>query len=162
MCRGAIGDVLAESWPATEPRPLCRPARHRVHRKKIVAIDADARDAVPGAARGECPVLTAGEALEGRDGPLIIDHVQNDGRAIYGSKRQGMVEIRFSGGPLPDPAGRNAVLAPDGSRHGPANGLRKLSGEIPRDREDVAAGPVIHDRHLPALAHVMSVGEALA
>ena len=73
-----------------------------------------------------------------------------------------MVEVRLGGGALPNPSGGYGVLPADGGGHGPADRLGKLGGQIARNGEDVAPRPVVHHRHLPPLAHVLGVGEALA
>src|SRR6185369_3718292 len=109
------------------------------------------------ATRRERPTLTAGKSLECRDRPLVVDHDQNDRCPVYGREGQRIVEVSFGGGTLADPTGRDVVLPLDRSGHRPSGGLRELGGEISRDRKDIALCPVVHDRHLAALAHVVSV-----
>ncbi len=73
-----------------------------------------------------------------------------------------MVEVRLGARAFTDPGRGDPVLTLDGRRHGPAHGLWELGREIAGDREYVAATPVIHDGHLPTLAHVPGVRQALA
>ncbi len=54
------------------------------------------------------------------------------------------------------------VLALDRRRHRPADRMRILGGQVAGDREHVGLGAVVHDRQLPALAHVARVRQALA
>src|SRR5579862_6692525 len=68
--RGAVGDQLDQRRAAALARALRGPLAHAVHREKIVAVDANAGDAVARTALREGLVLAAGEALEGGDGPL--------------------------------------------------------------------------------------------
>src|SRR5215472_485425 len=70
---GPVGHELDERRAATLAGALRSPLGHRIHGEKVVAVDADARDAVAGTALRKGLVLTAGESLEGGDGPLIVD-----------------------------------------------------------------------------------------
>jgi len=159
--RRPIRHVLDQGGPAALARALRGPLCHRVHRQEIVAVDANPRHAVTGAALREGLVLTPGETLEGGDRPLVVDQVENHRRLVHGSEGHRVVEVRFGARALPDPGGGNPVFALDGCGHRPADCLGKLRGEIAGDREDVAAAPVVHDGHLPALAHVVSVRQTL-
>src|SRR5690348_15887752 len=105
MCRGAIRNVLNQSGSTTHPRSLRRPLCDRMDSEKIIPIDPDPRNPITRTARRKCAALTAGETLECRDGPLIVDHVEDDGRAVHLSKRQRIVEVRYGRGPLAYPTG---------------------------------------------------------
>ncbi len=54
---GMRGRAIRHQFDQRRPRPgaraFCRPLRHGIHRQKVVAVDANARDAVPRTARGE-------------------------------------------------------------------------------------------------------------
>src|SRR5215468_1422934 len=82
--RRAIGDVLDERGTGALPRALCRPLRDRVYRQEVVAIDADARNAVARAALREGAPLAPREALERGNGPLVVDQVQDHRRLVDG------------------------------------------------------------------------------
>src|SRR2546423_4342439 len=156
-----IRHVLDQGRAAALARALRGPLCHRVHRQEIVAVDANPRYAVTGAALREGLVLTTCEALEGGDGPLVVDQVENHRRLVHGGEVHRVGEARLRARALADPAGGNAVFALDGCGHRPADRLGKLRGEVAGDGEDVAAPPVVHDGHLPALAHVVSVRQTL-
>src|SRR6202030_2189233 len=117
--------------------------------------------AVTGTALREGLVLTPGETLEGGDRPLVVDQVENHRRLVHGGKSHRVVEVGFGARALADPARGNPVFALDGRGHRPADCLGKLRGQVAGDGEDVAAAPVVHDGHLPALAHVVGVRQAL-
>src|SRR5216684_6057511 len=85
MRRGTIGHQLDQRRSRTGARSFGRPLRHRIDGEKIVAVDADAGDAVTRAAGREGALLPAGVALESRYGPLIVDHIENDRRLVDGS-----------------------------------------------------------------------------
>src|SRR5580658_7489426 len=70
----AVGHQLDERCTAALAGALRRPLGHGVHREKVVAVDADPRNAVAGPALRECAVLAAGESLEGGDRALAVDH----------------------------------------------------------------------------------------
>ena len=156
-----VGHVLDERRTPALPGTLCGPLGDRVDGEEIVAIDADAGNAVARSGLRESALLAAGKALERGDGPLVVDEVQDHRRAVHLRESHRVVEIRLGARALPDPARGDAVLALDGRRHGPADRLRILGGQVAGDREDVAARPVVHDGHLPPLAHVAGVREAL-
>src|SRR5882757_3113147 len=95
MRRGTIGHQLDQCRSRAGARSFGRPLRHRIDGEKIVAVDADAGNAVTRAAGREGALLPAGVALEGRYRPLIVDHIEKDRRLVYGSKQQGVMKIRF-------------------------------------------------------------------
>ena len=158
----AIGDQLDQRGPGAGARPLGRPLRHGIHRQEIVAVDADAGDAVTRTARREGALLAAGVALESGDRPLIVHDVQNDRRLVHRGEQQRVMKIGFGAAALADPTRRQMILALDRRRHRPANGLRKLSREIAGDGKNIAGLGVVHHRQLAALAHVAGVGQQLA
>ena len=101
--------------------------------EEIVAVDPDAGDTVTGAARGEGAALATGEALEGRDGPLVVDHVQYHGRVVHRGEGQGVVKVGLGGAAVADPRRGDMVLALDRRAHGPAHSLRVLGGQVAGD-----------------------------
>src|ERR1700730_6636461 len=128
MRRGTIGHQLDQRRSRAGARSFGRPLRHRIDGEKIVAVDADAGDAVTRSAGREGALLPAGIALESRYGPLIVDHIENDRRLVYGSEQQSVMKIRLRTAALADPARGKVVFALDRSRHRPAHGLRALRG----------------------------------
>ncbi len=73
-----------------------------------------------------------------------------------------MMEVSLGTTALTDPGERNPILALEGRGHRPTHRLRVLGGKIAGNRKYVARRPVIHDGHLPPLARVAGVGQALA
>src|SRR4029077_10243986 len=61
----AVGHVLDERRAPALPGALCGPLGDRVDGEKIVAVNADARNAVARSGLRERALLAAGEALEG-------------------------------------------------------------------------------------------------
>ena len=53
------------------------------------------------------------------------------------------------------------VLALDSGGHCPTDRVRVLRGKISGHGKQLAPNIVVHDRHLPALAHVTCIGETL-
>src|SRR5438045_7181789 len=154
--RRPIRHVLDQGGSAALARALRGPLCHRVHRQEIVAVDANPRYAVTGAALGEGLVLTTREALEGGDRPLVVDQVENHRRLVDGGEGHRVVEVRLRARALADPAGGNAVFALDGCGHRPADRLGKLRGEVAGDGEDVAAHSVVHSWAVTSFVSFMS------
>ena len=145
----------------TLARAFSGPTRRGIHRQKVVAIDTQARNAIPGAARSKRRRFTRRKALKGGDSPLVVHHVQHARRAVGAGEQQGMMEIRFGAGALANPTRCHMVFALDGRSHGPAHCLRKLRGQVTRDRKQAGRARVIHHGQLPALAHVARVRQQL-
>ncbi len=162
MRAAAIGDVLDQRRPAAAPGAVGGPERYRVDSQQIVAVDANAGNTEAEAAGGKRAALATGRALERRNRPLVVDDVQNDGRLVNRRKCQSVVKVGFRRAAVADPGCGDMVLALDRRCHRPANRLRELRRQVTRDGEHVAGLAVIHDRQLPALAHVACVGQALA
>ncbi len=162
MRGGAIGHELDECRAAAGTGALRGPLRYRVHREKVVAVDADSRDAVTRAARRERALFAARGSLESGNGPLVVDDVHDDRRLVDGGEQQSVVEIGLGARALADPGARDVIFVADRGRHRPAHGLRKLRCQVAGDRENAPRVPVIHDRQLPALAHVARVRQQLA
>jgi hypothetical protein len=59
--------------------------------------------AIARAARREGTLLAAGVALEGRDGPLIVHHIEDHRRLIHRGEQQGVMKIRLGAAALADP-----------------------------------------------------------
>src|SRR6185312_9398799 len=161
VCARPVCNVLEQRRPAALARALRRPSRDGVNREKIVAVDTYAGDAVSRPILREGAPLTAGETLEGRDRPLIVDDVENHWRLIDGRERHPMVEVRLRARAFADPGRGDVSLALDGRRHCPAPRLWKLGSEVAGDREDVARARVIHDGHLPPAARVTGIRQTL-
>ena len=154
----AIGDVFDQRRPEIAARPLDRPFRHGVHGEIVVAVDPQRRDAEAEAARGEGARAAAGDALEGRDRPLVVDDVQHHRRLVGRGEDQRGVEVRFGRRAVADPAGGDPGVALDRRGHRPADGLDVLRGEVARDREEAVLARGVHHRQLAALQRVELVG----
>src|SRR5262252_4478 len=102
MRRGAVGDELDQGRAAALARTLRRPLGDRVHGEEVVAVDADAGDTVAGTALREGVPLAAGEPLEGGDGPLVVDDVEDHRRLIDGGKGERVVEVGLGARALAD------------------------------------------------------------
>ena len=107
-----------------------------IHGEEVVAVDAQRRDAAADAARGERRPLAAGDPLERRDRPLVVDDVEDHRRPIDGGERQRVVEVGLGRRAVADPRRRDARVALDRRRHRPADGLDELRGEVAGDREE--------------------------
>ena len=107
----AVGHQFNQRRTCAGARALRRPLRHRIDRQKVVAVDSNAGDAVSRPARRKGTLFAAGIALKGRDGPLIVDDVQNHRRLIHGSEQQGVMKIRLGAAALADP-GRGQWSSP--------------------------------------------------
>src|ERR1700741_1303771 len=119
--------------------------------EKIVAVDAQTRNAVTYGARSERRALTAGDTRETRNRPLIVDHIQDHWRAIDTGEIHRVMEITLGGGAFADPARGDARVALVGRRHRPADGLGKLRAQISGNGEESKCFRRVHDRKLPAL-----------
>ena len=109
---GAVGHPFDQRRPEVAARALGRPLRCRMDREKVVAVDAQRRDAAAHAARREGGALAAGNGLERRDGPLVVDHVEDDRRAVHVGEGQRGVEIGLGGGAVADPGRRDLACRP--------------------------------------------------
>src|SRR3546814_6342438 len=72
-------------------------------RQVVVAVDPERRDAEAVAARREGAGAAARDALEGRDGPLVVDQVQHYRRLVGRGEHQGGVEVGLGGRAVADP-----------------------------------------------------------
>jgi hypothetical protein len=157
-----IGHVLDQRRTQVAPRPLDRPLRHGMDGEIVVAIDAQRRQAEAQAARSEGARAAAGDALEGRDRPLIVDDVEHNRCLVGRGENQAGVEIRLRGRAVADPADRDPGVALHRRRHCPADRLDELGGEIARDRKEAVLARRIEHRQLAALHRVELVGIDLA
>ncbi len=158
----AIGHEFDQRRSVARPSALGSPARRGMDREEVVSVHTQARDANARPSRGERTLLAAGEPLERGDRPLIVDHVEDHRRPVHLGKQQGMMEICLCRAALADPSRGNVGLPLDCRSHRPADRLRELRCEVPRNREQPAARRVVHHRQLSALAHVRRVREQLA
>ena len=154
MGADAIGHVLDQGRPEIAARPLDRPFRHGMDGEIVVAVDPQRRDAEAQAARREGARAAAGDALEGRDRPLVVDDVEHDRRLVGRGEDEGGVEVRFGGRAVADPARRDPGVALHRRRHRPADRLDVLRGEVARDREEAVLARRIHHRQLAALQRI--------
>ena len=153
-----VGHILDQRRPEVQPRPLDRPFRHRMDGGIVVAVDPQRRDAEAQAARGESARAAAGDALEGRDRPLIVDDVQHHRRLVGRGEDQRGMEVGLRRRAVADPAGRDPGVALHRRSHRPADRLDVLRREVARDREEAVLARGIHDRQLPALQRIELVG----
>ena len=131
-------------------------------REIVVAVDAQRRNAEAVGARGESGALAAGDALIGRDRPLVVDDVENDRRPIDGREHQRRMEIALRRRAFADPARGDARVARDRRGHRPADGVRILGAEIAGDGEEPGLPGRIEPGKLAALETILLVGEDLA
>ena len=120
--------------------------------------DRNPGDAEAEAPRGEGPRTAFGDALEGRDGPLVVDDVENDRRVVGRGEDHGRIEIALGGRAIADPSGGDAGIAGDRGSHRPAHCLDVLGAEIAGNREEPVLLGRIHDGQLPALQRILRVG----
>ena len=161
MSGGAIGHQFDQRRTGAGARAFRRPLRYGINGEEIIAVDADAGDAVARTARCEGSLFAAGISLERRYGPLVVHHVEDDRRLIHRSEQQGMMEIGLRTAAFADPACGEMIFALDRRRHRPAHGLRELGRQIAGDRKDVAGFGVITHGQLAPLAHVTRVRQRL-
>ena len=109
---GAVGDPLDQRRPEVAARALGGPARRRVDGEEVVAVDAQRGDAAADAARREGGRLAAGDRLEGRDRPLVVDDVEDHRRAVDVGEGERGVEVGLGGGAVADPAPRRSGCRP--------------------------------------------------
>jgi hypothetical protein len=111
MGSAAIGEVFDERGAEIGARALGGPLGDGVDGEEVVAVDAHGRHAVADRARGEGGVLAAGDTLERRDRPLIVDDVNDDGRLVDVGEGHGGVEVAFGGRTFAEPGGGEAHVA---------------------------------------------------
>src|SRR6187402_1232782 len=110
MCRRAVRDQLDERGTATGARALRGPLRDRIDREEVVAVDANARDAVTRTARRERALLAASRSLERGDRPLVVDDVHDDRRLVHGREDDAMVEVGLGARTFADPRAGDVVF----------------------------------------------------
>ena len=88
------------------------PPRGGEHREVVVAVDAQCRDAVADGARRERRLRAAGDALERRDRPLVVDDVEDHRRLVCGGERERVVEVGLGGRAFADDARTQCACRP--------------------------------------------------
>ena len=157
-----VGEVFNHRCAEARAGPLGGPLRRRINGEEVVAVDPQGGEAIAQPLQRESRCITGGDALEGRDRPLIVDDIENDRSLIGRGDGQGCVEVAFCRRAVANPAGRDLVLTLVAGGHRPAGGLRELRTEIAGDREEIALGPRIVNRQLATLEVVAAVGNAVA
>ena len=155
---GAIGEMLDQRRALVGPRPLGGPLRGGINRQRVIAVDAQARNAIADRTRGKGRRLRACKTGEAGDRPLVVDDVHDDRRTVDGGEGTGRVEIALRRRTLAAPNRGNAGVALGGRGHRPANGLRILRRQIARDREETSLFRGIHDGQLLAAQPIRAVG----
>ena len=128
---GAVGDPLDQRRPEVAARALGGPAAtpRSTARKSLPSTRSDAMpQPTPRAAK--VVRLAAGDGLEGRDRPLVVDHVEDHRRAVHVGEGQRGVEVGLGGGAVADPGRRDPRVALDRRGHRPAHRLDELRGEV--------------------------------
>ena len=155
---GPVGEHLDEGPPEVVARPLLGPPGGGIDRQEVIAIDPQGRQAVAHALGREGRRLAPGYALEGRDGPLVVDHVHDHGGAIDRGEDQGLLEVLLGAGALADPGGGDLGVALVGRGHGPAHRLAELGGDVARQGEEAERLAGVEHRQLAALQGVGLIG----
>ena len=158
---GPVGEKLDHAGPVVGAGALGGPTGRRVDGQEVVAVDPQRRQAVADRPRREGGLIAAGYALEGGDGPLVVDDVEDHRRAVDRGEGQGVVEVGLGGRPVADPGRRDASIVPIGGGHRPSHGLAVLGAEIARNREKAGLLAGIHAGHLAARQRVVGVGTDL-
>ena len=112
------------------PGSFCRPSGYCVHRQQIVAVDTDSGNAEAEPTSRERPAFSTGSSLEGRNGPLVVHNVENNGCLVDGGKRQCVVKVSFGGAAVANPGGGNMIFSLDRRGHGPSNSMRVLGSQV--------------------------------
>src|SRR3546814_11212730 len=79
---GAIGEMLDQGRAVVGPRPVGRPLRRGIDRQRIIAIDAQPRDAITPRARRNGGSLAARKARKAGNRPLVVNDVENNRRLV--------------------------------------------------------------------------------
>ena len=161
MALGAIGEMFDQRRPGVAARAIGRPVHRSIDRQRIVAIDAQAGNAIADRARGKSRALGAGKARKARNRPLVVDQIEHHRRVVDRGKSQRRVEIALGARSFADKRARDAAVVFDRTRHRPAHRLRILRGQIARNRKQRLRARRIHDRQLPAFELVGAVRENL-
>src|SRR5438270_5722322 len=107
----AVGQRFDHARSASAARPLHGLARHLARGDDVVAVDLDARDA--GGDRLLRQGLCRGLLLARHgDGPIIVDHHENDWQPPRASKVDRFVEVAFRSGAITQGAHGNAPFMP--------------------------------------------------
>jgi hypothetical protein len=154
MSAHAISHVFDQRRTEIAPRPLDRPFGDGIDREVVVAVDPQRRHAETQATRREGSRAAAGDALEGRDRPLIVDDVEYDRRLVSRREDKGRMKVGLRRRPVADPAGRDLGVLLNGRRHRPTDRLDELRGEIAGDREKAVLARGVHDRQLAAFQRI--------
>ncbi|KAG1250667.1 hypothetical protein G6F65_018653 [Rhizopus arrhizus] len=124
------------------------PARGGIDCQEIVAVHPQRRDAAAHAAAREGRAFAAGDCLEGENGPLVVDYVQDDRRAVHMRERQRGVEVGLGGRAVADPgrhhpgdAGRPRRAGPGPDRYRQDRCVRTAGTVQHRPAADQAPGP---------------------
>ena len=125
----------------------------------VVAVGAQRGDAEAVAARREFGDLAAGDALVGRDRPLVVDDVEDHRRPVDAGEHQRGVEVALRRGAVADPGRGDVRVAGDRRGHRPADRLRILRAEVAGDGEEPRLLRRIEAGQLAAFQAVLFVGE---
>src|SRR3546814_4210051 len=102
MALDAVGEEFDQGRTQVRAGAVGGPAGGGVDGERVVAVDAKARNAVADGAGGEGGELGAGDTGEGRDRPLVVDDVEDDGRTIdarseeHTSELQSLMRISYA------------------------------------------------------------------
>ena len=162
MRASAIGHPFDQGRTEIGARPLGRPERDCMDREIVVAVDTQGGDAEAMSASGEFRALASGNALIGRNRPLVVDDIENDRRPVDRGEHQRRMEVAFRCRAFADPARSDARIARNRRRHRPTDGLRILRAEIAGDGEESGLLERIDPGQLPAVQAILLVGEDLA
>src|SRR6185437_16907690 len=102
MGTGARREPLDQRRPEVAAGALGGPARRGDDGEEVVAVDSQRSDAATDAVRSEGRRLATGDRLERRDGPLVVDDIEDDRRAVDVGEGQRGVEVGLGGGAVAD------------------------------------------------------------
>ena len=153
----AIGEMLDQSRTVVRAGAIRSPLCSGIDRQRIIAVDAQARDAITHRTRRKGRAFTAGKAREAGDRPLVVHNVEDDGCVINGRKGQRRMEVALGRRALTAPDGRDAAVALRRRSHRPAHRLRILRRKVARHAEETMLGRRIHDRQLAAEQMIAAV-----
>ena len=98
----------------------------------------------------------------GRDGPLVVDHIEDDGGFEGRGKVECIVIVALSRRSIAKPRDAHLIVALVSTGHGHANGLGKLGADRGRNGNEATFFPSVVNGHLASADIVFRVPDAVA